>query len=206
MGKEPMTMLCKPADRSSKGTSLVEVMIAMAIMAFVLLAFLSIMSSASKVSAVSKENAIAVSIVQTSMEDLNSQSFGAFWTNNFVTTGSFAAIYSDPLIVAQLGNINALLPRVQGTGAPLTAAEWSTWYGIVNLFKTHGVSLPRSNRLSYESINLYMLPTSDIYTGGGFNTSLTATNHNYVEYMVEVDYTDSTGKTSWESITTRRSQ
>src|SRR5579863_2181681 len=98
MGKERNHMRMLPARRRRKGTSLVEVMIAMAIMAFVLLAFLSIMSSASTMSAVSKENAIAISIVQTTMEDLSAQSFGAFWTNNFGVTGAFTAICSDPLI------------------------------------------------------------------------------------------------------------
>jgi hypothetical protein len=51
-----------------------------------------------------------------------------------------------------------------------------------------------------------LLPTSDLYIGSAWKSTTVAKSHNYVEYMVEITWTDSSGKPRHESITTRRSQ
>jgi prepilin-type N-terminal cleavage/methylation domain-containing protein len=214
--------------KGRRGTSLVEVMIAMAILAFVLLAFLSIMNSSSQMSASSKETAIAVYILQSTMEDTFSTSYGGFWSqycNN--TTGLdpygvpmppsntrlYEGILADPVISSSLPTLLSLLPRVQGTALPpLNSAESATWLGIVETFKNktttnpHNYVLTGTGRLKNEQINLYMMPTSDIYQGAGFKPGLDALSHNYIEYTIEITWTDSAGKLRRESITTRRSQ
>jgi prepilin-type N-terminal cleavage/methylation domain-containing protein len=210
-----------------RGTSLVEVMIAMAILAFVLLAFLSIMNSSSQMSASSKETAIAVYILQSTMEDTFSTSYAGFWSQYCEnTTGLdpygaplppsnlklYEGILADPVITASLPTLLSYLPRVQGTTPPpLNSAESATWLGIVETFKNkttnpHNYALTGTGRLKNEQINLYMMPTSDIYQGAGFKPGLDALSHNYIEYMIEITWTDSAGKLRRESITTRRSQ
>jgi hypothetical protein len=178
----------------------------MAILAFLLLAFLSLMSSANATSANSKESAIAINILQATMEDSFALTYAAFWNQYFANSNLFPAVYSDPSLQSSLPSIVALAPRVQGASPPLTASENTTWWGIVNQFKTHRYPLTGTGRLRNESINLYLMPTSDIYTGASFKTSMNALDHNYVEYMVEITWTDAGGKPRRESITTRRSQ
>lgn len=207
--------------RRRRGTSMVEVLIAMAILAFVLITFLSVMNSASTTSSLSKENAIAVAILQSTMEDMYSTTYSACWdtyfNNNTATvvntsngpvtiSNVFTGVIGDATIQSSLATITSLLPRVQGTGAPLTTAEKTTWNTIINQFKTHPFPLAPTNRLKEETINLYLLPTSDLYLGSAFNSSVDWKVHNYVEYMVEIIWTDATGKRRYENMTTRRSQ
>ena len=212
--------------RRRKGTSLVEVMIGMAILAIVLLAFLSIMSSASSTSAGAKENAIALYILQSTVEDTFVGSYSFFY-NKYLTTpvptppaspltppfpwlaspsGLFVAVTSDANINGSMTTLQALLPRVQGTPPPLTGAEQATWSTIVNHFKQYPYPLQATGRLKNEAINLYLMPTSDLYKGGGFNLQNVPDQHKYTEYMIEITWTDVSGKPRHESITTRRSQ
>jgi hypothetical protein len=147
------------------------------------------------------------------MEDSFAQTYSGFFTV-YLTSASpigtappvFQSVTSDTVLQSLLPSIIALVPRVQGASPPLTASENATWVSIVNQFKTHPYQLAGTGRLKNEAINIYLMPTSDIYKGGAFNSSTSSIDHNYVEYMVEITWTDSRGKPRHESITTRRSQ
>jgi hypothetical protein len=204
----------RPGRRRRNGTSLVEVMIAMVILALVLLAFLSIMHSANTTSANSKESSIAVYILQGFMEDSFAATYVPFWDSYFGDNSKddqsrpfFADVMADSAITGELPILLRLLPRVQGlSGPPLSPSESATWNGIVNDFKKHYRPLQPSGRLKNEVVRLYLLPTSDLYAGSTWKSSTDALSHNYVEYMTEITWTDASGRTRQESITTRRSQ
>jgi prepilin-type N-terminal cleavage/methylation domain-containing protein len=203
-----------PGRRRRKGTSLVEVMIAMVILALVLLAFLSIMHSANTTSANSKESSIAIYILQGFMEDSFAATYVPFWDSYFGDNSVddqsrplFADVMADSAITGELPTLLGLLPRIQGlSGPPLSQSESARWNGIVNDFKKHYRPLQPSGRLKNEIVRLYLLPTSDLYLGPAWKASTDALSHNYVEYMTEITWTDASGRSRHESITTRRSQ
>lgn len=81
----------KPGRSGQSGLSLVEIMIAMTVLAFVLLAFLSIMTSAASLTASTREAMLASYELQSAVEDtvaISYDNFKASYVNGPTSAGS----------------------------------------------------------------------------------------------------------------------
>jgi prepilin-type N-terminal cleavage/methylation domain-containing protein len=184
LGENPVIRVWKSMKRRDRGLSMVEVMIAAAIMAVVLLAFMSMMHSSSTLSATARDTTVAAGIIQSTSETLFAMGYQQFWDTYFGN------------------NPNGIYFKiVQGGDQDKTAYYEPNPKVVDDVKRGYYFPFTSTGRLRNETIWLIMLPSSD-----RASTSMTWSDHAWVDFKILVTWEDSRGKTREEYIITRRSQ